>query len=229
MRFAMHRFMSAVVVAATVEFHSPCRAAQPERVVSDNVVISRQEPTAEIKVPASFRYVGADRFVLTDSSLGDFDDCELHAFVEADEAHTIRALYWVQFEAYLPNHSELHHTYDSPRHATMAGLDFYVDTWVSASTAPPEQGSDDAHFYSLLASHGYRREDLMSVRLVHLDATRRKELMIIYSETLAPTGYTASELKAGGKEHEKWAALEAGLIRRAEQSLTITQDAGHGP
>ena len=85
----------------------------------------------------------------------------------------------------------------------------------------PEPGSDEAHFYSLLASQGYRREDLMSVRLVHLDRTRRKELMIIYSENLVPTGYNASQLKEGGNEHGKWATIEDGLIRRAEQGITI--------
>ena len=66
------------------------------------MVISRQDPVAEIKLPDAFRYVGADRFLLTDPSLGDLDDCELHAFVELDDARNIRALYWVQFEAYLP-------------------------------------------------------------------------------------------------------------------------------
>src|SRR5262249_46625162 len=139
--------------AVTIGVPSSGRAVQPERVVRDNMVISRQDPAAQIGLPAAFRYLGADRFLLTDPSLGAFDDCELHAFVELVGARTIRALYWVQFEAYLPNHPHLQHTYDSPRHATMGGLDFYVDTWVSAGTAIPEPGSDDAHFYSLLASH----------------------------------------------------------------------------
>jgi hypothetical protein len=64
---------------------------------------------------------------------------------------------------------------------------------------------------------------------VHLDATRRKELMIIYSENLAQTGYTALQLKDGGKDHEKWAAIEDGLIRRGEQGITIMRDTDRGP
>ena len=217
--------------AAAIGFHSPCGAAQPERVVRDHSVISRHDPAAEIKLPDTFRYVGADRFLLTDPSLGDFDDCELHAFVELDNARTIHAFYWVQFEAYLPDHPHLQHTYNSPRHTTIGGLDFYVDTWVSVGTTTPEQGSDEAHFYSLLASHGYRRDDLMSVRLVHLDPTRRKELMIIYSENLAPTGYTALQLKDGGNNHDhgKWAAIEDRLIRRAEQGIILMRDTERGP
>jgi hypothetical protein len=69
----------------------------------------------------------------------------------------------------------------------------------------------------------------MSVRLVHLDPTRRKELMIIYSEYLAPTGYTALQLKYGGNDHEKWAAIEDGLIRRAQQGITFTRDTDRSP
>jgi len=95
---------------------------------------------------------------------------------------------------------------------------------LSHSAKSPKQGSDGAHFYSLLASRGYQREDHMAVRLVHLiDAAKRKELMIIYAESLAPTGLTAAQLEEGGAEHAKWAAMADGLIRRAQQSITITQ------
>jgi hypothetical protein len=62
----------------------------------------------------------------------------------------------------------------------------------------------------------------MWVRLVHLlDAAKRKELMIIYAEALAPTGYTAANLKEGGAEYTKWNGIADGLIRRAERSITI--------
>src|SRR5215469_8867375 len=102
MRHAVRRFLSAIAVAAAIGL---CGAAQPERVVRDHTVVSLREPAAEIILPGAFRYIGADRFVLTDPSLGDFDDCELHVFVASDDAsdaRAIRALYWIQFEAYLP-------------------------------------------------------------------------------------------------------------------------------
>jgi len=218
-----HPLWAAVAAAAIGGFCFPCHAAQPDRSVSDNTVVSRRDPAVQIKLPSSARYVGADRFLLSDRELGDFDDCELHVFVNADDARNVRKLYWVQFEAYLPRQPSLQHTYDSPRHLTIGGVDFYVDTWVSSGSAPAEPGSDAAHLASLLVSRGYRRGDSMSVRLVHLtDATRRKELMIIYAESLAPTGYTAAKLKDGGTDHARWAAIEGGLIRRAEQSITIT-------
>jgi hypothetical protein len=209
-------------VAAAIGSFLTCDAAQPQRVVSDSTVISRRDPAVEIKLRRSVRYVGTDRFLLTDPKLGYFDACELYAFVDSNDGRQVGAFYWIQFEAYLPSRPDLHHTYDSPRHVTIGGLDFYVDTGVSSAAKVPAPGSDGAHFYSLLTSHGYRRDDLMSVRLVHLlDATKRKELMIIYAESLAPTGYTAAQLEQGGAEHAKWDAIADVLIRRAERSITI--------
>lgn len=214
--------LRAAVLSAGLGSLSTLRAAQPARAVSHTTVISRRDPAVEITLPGSARYVGSDRFVLTDRNLGKFDECELYTFVRADASRRVRELYWVQFEAYLPSHPQLHHAYDSPRHASIGGLDFYVDMWVAASTRPTEPGSDEAHLHALLAAHGYRRGDFMYVRLVHLtDATRRKELMIIYAQTLAPTGYTAAQLAPGGSEHRRWASIASGLLRRAEHGITV--------
>lgn len=220
----------AMSAAALSGFPLPGAAAPAERIVFDHTLVSEHDPAVQIKLPGFAHYVGADRFVLTDPKLGDFDDCELHAFVDSEGGRRIRKLYWVQFEAYLPSQPSLHHTYKSPRHLTIGGLDFYLDTWVSSGSTLPEARSDDAHLQSLLAAHGYQRTDSMSVRLVHLtDATKRKELMVIYAESLAPTGYTAAQLRAGGTDRARWAAIEDGLIRRAQQSISITPAAGSRP
>jgi hypothetical protein len=57
---------------------------------------------------------------------------------------------------------------------------------------------------------------------VHLlDESKRKELMIIYGEDLAPTGYTAADLQPGGKAYDRWPAIEKGLIERAQQKIAI--------
>ena len=52
---------------------------------------------------------------------------------------------------------------------------------------------------------GYRMpEAMIYVRLVHLlDKGKRKELMAIYGEDLAPTGFTAAELSEGGKARDR--------------------------
>lgn len=222
LRTASRSLICAVLLPAAIGYLPVSRAAQPPRRVIHDTVISRRDPAVEITLPGFVHYVGTDRFVLTDPALGRFDDCELYGFVHADSSRRVRDFYWVQFESYLPSHPKLHHTYDSPRHASLGGLDFYVDAWVTPSTKPPEAGSDEAHFYSLLASHGYRRGDFMYVRLVHLtDPTKRKELMIIHAESLARTGYAAAQLEEGGSEHGRWASIANALIRRAERSITV--------
>jgi hypothetical protein len=52
--------------------------------------------------------------------------------------------------------------------------------------------------------------------MVHLPTPdRRKELMIIYAEDLAPTGFAAADLAAGGKSAGEMPRLERELLQRA--------------
>jgi len=209
-------------ILTVVLFGAGCLSAQaaaPERKVeNNNVLISEHDPKVRIELPESVRYVGADRWELYGIA-----DCELHAFVETDAQQNVQRLYWVQFEGYLPRKPNLRHRYDSPRHATIGGLDFYVDTWTSTNKKKAATGSDAQHIKALIRAHGYKMPaGMMYVRLVHLlDKPKRKELMIIYGEDLAPTGFTAAELKKGGKAYDQWSAIENGLVERAEKKITI--------
>jgi hypothetical protein len=135
----------------------------------------------------------------------------------------VRRLYWIQFESYLPTRPELHHTYDSPRHTQINGLDFYVDTWAEPTSGHTKPDSDTEHIHNILQTHGYKLPSgMISVRLVHLlDNQKRKELMFIYSEDVASTGLTISELRSGGSAHDQWPKIEAGLIARAKESIAI--------
>lgn len=205
----------------TAVFLATCLAAEaagPERKVAGNVITSGREPKVRIELPKTAQYVGADRFVLYEIA-----DCELHVFVEADAEKHVRRLYWMQFEGYLPSKPELKHVYDSPRHATIGGLDFYVDTSISTRDAQSRKGSDSEHVRALLRAGGFVRPAAMaSVRLVHLlDETKRQELMIIYAEDLAPSGLTAAELQEGGKAHGQWAKIEQDVIMRATSTIKI--------
>ncbi|HEU0367834.1 MAG TPA: hypothetical protein VFR42_01405 [Candidatus Acidoferrum sp.] len=190
----------------------------PERKVAGSAVSSTHDPHVQIHLPESAQYVGADRWILYGIA-----DCELHAFVEADAQHNVQRLYWVQFEGYVPSKPELTHTYDSARRTAIGGLDFYVDTWPRADGEPTKPGSDREHIETLIRSKGYKMPaGMMYVRLVHLlDAKKRKELMIIYGEDLAPTGFSAADLVQGGKSHHRWPELENGLIERAKVRIAL--------
>ncbi len=196
----------------------------PERKVDGNVITSTHDPEVRIELPQSVVYVGADRWVLYGIA-----DCELHAFVEADARKNVQRLYWVQFEGYVPSKPKLHHTYDSPRHAQIGGMDFYVDTWVRPNNAKTDAGSDREHIESLIRAKGYKMPaGMMYVRLAHLlDNEKRKELMIIYGEDLAPTGFSASELGEHGKEHDQWPGIEQALIERATGNIVIEETTKH--
>jgi hypothetical protein len=190
----------------------------PERTVEGNVITSERDPKVQIQLPKSVRYVGADRWVLYGIA-----DCELHAFIEADEQKNIQQLYWVQFEGYVPTKPELKHTYDSPRHTNISGMDFYVDTWIRTSDEEMQPGSDREHIEAIIRAKWHKMPAaMMYVRLVHLlDEQKRKELMIIYGEDLAPTGLAAADLSESGKAHDRWPAIEKGLLQRAEEKIAI--------
>ena len=209
-------------------------AQAPERKVENNMIISERDPKVQIELPRSVQYVGAHRWVLYDIA-----DCELHAFVEADEHQNVQRLYWIQFESYLPSKPDLHHTYDSPRHATIGSLDFYVDTWVKLTNERITPGSDEEHIQSLIRRKGFKLPaGMMYVRLVHLlDEQKRKELMFIYAEDVAPTGFAAAEIQASQsairnrksafplRAYDQWPAIEKDLVERAEKKITIEETA----
>ena len=197
------------------------QTAAPERKVERNAIVSAHDPNVRVQFPPSAQYVGADRW-----NLYDIADCELHAFVDADAKRNVQRLYWVQFEGYLPTKPDLAHQYDSPRHTTIGGLDFYVDTWVRPKDAEPQKGSDRQHIEEVIRSKGFNMPaGMMYVRLVHLlDEQKRKELMIIYGEDLAPTGFSAADLTQGGKEFDQWPAVEKDLLERVRKRISIQQN-----
>ena len=205
-----------IILAALVSCLTT-NAQTPERkVVNNNIIISDHDPKIRIELPKSVWYVGVDRFVLQDIA-----DCELYAFVEVDDQKNVQRLYWIQFESYLPSKPDLHHHYDSPRHMTLGGFRFYLDTWVKGTNENIKAGSDEDHIVALILSRGYKMPaGMMSVRLVHLlDEQKRKELMIIYSENL--TGFAPADLKKGGKAENLWLTLEDDLLLRARQEIKI--------
>jgi len=86
-----------------------------------------------------------------------------------------------------------------------------------------KKGSDRAHGEALIRAKSYAMPaGRMVVRLVRLlDQEKRKELMSIYGEDLAPTGYTAADLSEGGKSFNQWPSIEKGVLERAKQKVAL--------
>jgi hypothetical protein len=65
---------------------------------------------------------------------------------------------------------------------------------------------------------------MIYVRLVHLlDEQKRKELMIIYGEDVARSGFSTAELQPGVRAYDRWPTIKHDLVGRAEKSLAIAQ------
>jgi hypothetical protein len=187
----------------------------PERNVQSNSVFSARDPSIRIDVPANARYVGADRW-----NLFGVADCEVHVFVQADEKKNVQSLYWIQFEGYLPEKNQ-RYEYKNDRKMDIDGLEFHLKARFGPTSEKPKPGSDLEHVAKLIADGGYKLPpEMMNVRLVYLlEPSHRKELMVIYAEDMATTGYSTANLMADGKIRPEWARLEKALIERANKQI----------
>jgi len=132
----------------------------------------------------------------------DLADCELPLlWKQRPEEGT--ALYWLQFEAYLPSRPELHQSYlFCLKRKLLSGLALRRAVRGSErGNEAPKPGSDLEHVQTLLRAKGYQLPEAMrNVRFVHLfDEQKWKELMIIYAADLASTGFTVEDLVPTGK------------------------------
>jgi hypothetical protein len=75
---------------------------------------------------------------------------------------------------------------------------------------------------ALIQKAGYTiGAESMNLRLVHLmDEARRKELMFIYAEDLAASGFTTEQLKTPEGE-ANWLEIKKGLIERALERIKL--------
>ncbi len=188
----------------------------PERKVESNTVVSTRDPNIRISIPASARYVGADRWVLYGVA-----DCEVHVFVNADEKKIIQSFYWVQFEGYLPEKPNQRYDYAKDSKRVIDGLEFHLKARFGPTSEKPEPGSDLEHVLKLVSAGGYKLPpDTMNVRLVYLpDASHRKELMVIYGEDMASTGFSSTNLMVSEKIRPEWAGIADALIERAKKQI----------
>jgi hypothetical protein len=166
----------------------------------------------------AYRYVGGQRFVLNSNA-----DVEQHFFVDADANGRIRRLYWIQFEQFLPT-VRGSFDYAPSKTVSLGGLEFIADAYVRIIQDEANPTSDGARARAFLATRGIRfsRPEIISQRLVHIpDAERRQELMIIYSEELAPLGIDVRDLPPDGTLSGPWTAVADTLLRRATDGMKL--------
>ena len=189
-----------------------------QRTGQDTILRSDQLPAIEIQIDRAFKYVGSTSFILYDVA-----HAEQHHFVVPDTERRVLRRLWFQFEWYLESNN---HTYN---YSGMDSLDLEDFTFLH-NTYPmnieevyeARPTSDSAHAVDFLKEKGYHLTgDIMSHRMVWLDADLRNELMIIYSEILDPTGYRLSDLTEEGPAATEWPALSQALQERSLSSFKI--------
>jgi hypothetical protein len=188
------------------------------RNVQNNLLVSERLPGVRIRVDPQFTYVGNTSFILYEIA-----HVEQHHFVVADAGKRLERLLWFQFEGYLDNNKRKYR-YPPMETMTLNGLTFLHDGDVLNIDEDYKERptSDSAHVVEFLKGQGYTLEgETIFKRMVWLDADLRNELMIIYSEDLAPTGYRLTELTAGGPHADKLSSISENIQRRALASFSV--------
>ena len=205
---------------ATARPPTPDEKAQRE--VRGRVLRSRADPATCLEFSERYSYAGGQRFVLYDVA-----DAEQHFFVDAASDGVLRSFYWVQFEQYLPGKGD-RYSYAPLRLLRIGSLDFITDTKVFADYGKTVMnpgslnGSDQSRAGALLRARGYRPPAAaVRARMFHLpDRSRRKELMIIYVESLAPSD-APRELPVESPADEKFPELARRATENAAKGLKI--------
>jgi len=190
------------------------------RTVSGNDLISDYDPAVILRFDPAYRHIGGQKFILYGVA-----DTEQHFFVETTADNTLKSVYWVQYEAYLPDKPYTYDYDDSPLRVTLGDFEFYTDTDVVGFDPDRKRrrGTDGAMARQLLASNGYVfPNDFAYARLVYLtDESRQKELMIIFIDDLALHGSTAAELRDGGNNASRRPDVEQSHLDRIRETLTV--------
>ena len=190
------------------------------RQATDEGLVSTADPAAVIRLDQAYQHAGGHKFVLYGTA-----DTEQHVYVESTPDGKLKSLYWIQFEAYLPDNSYTYDYEDSPGRMQFGSLDFYLDSdIVVADPSRRRAGSDAAMIRRLLSAAGYEYPLLFAyARMVHLtDDTRRKELMVVMLEDLSREGLTAAELEDTEANAARRAELESRHLEKIRRTLHIT-------
>lgn len=192
-----------------------------KRTVDGNTLISYAHPAARITFPPEYEYLGAHRFTLYGTV-----EAEQYMFAASHPDGSTRSLINVQFEAILP---EVEGTYDysaAPRRIRIGPLEFDVDAdparrhWLVPNGLP---GTDGERHSSFADKRGFPTpKDYIWSRFAYVpQEAPRHEMLILQSEDLTSMGLTASSLRPGGVNAERWESLLDAHLEMLKQSITV--------
>lgn len=189
---------------------------------ADNTLVSPVGPAIEMRFQDEFTHIGGQKFILYGTA-----ETEQHFFVEEHQDGSLKSLFWIQFESFLPDNQFTYNYADQPIRTEIDGFRFFTDT-AAGKTAPIAfewPGTDGKLARGFLRDNGYSWPDNYAyARLVHLpDEARRQELLIIFIDDLAPSGLTADDLREGGDHADRWAEIEAAHLERAGVVLELSR------
>lgn len=204
--------------------------------ISGQTLHSNKFPKGSITFDSSTVHIGSESFILYKVAT-----CEIHLFGELDGKGGFKRLYWIQYEGYLPKNllpfplklkpggPKYNYTQD-PYQSIIGGKDFYIKTGTFPIEFTKEEllaerknkDSDFLHVGRLLDHGGIDiNGEVLSVRMVHLDSLNKKELMIIYYESLEDDSSILKELENKGKESPSWPQISKELQERAIGGISI--------
>ncbi len=218
-----------VAIVIVAYFVDPARrTTEPEfsglsRTVSGNTLISENDPPVRMTFDEEFKHIGGQKFVLYGTA-----EVEQHFFVEEHPDGTLKRFIWIQFEGFLPDNDYTYDYSDSPLRLQIGAFDFYTDTAAGETNRLMPLGwpGTDGYLARKFASDkGYAMpDDFAYARLVHIpDDASRKELLIIFMEDLAPTGWTGEALREGGEHEGRWPEVEDAHLDRIKRVMTLSR------
>lgn len=230
-RIILVGFILAVLGAAGFSFHSyqnyrgrlttPSVYTDLARSVEGNTLLSLEAPPIDLTFDPDFDYVGGHKFVLYGVA-----DVEQHMFVTTHPDGSTKTLVCVQYETLLP---EIPGSYDysgAEYAVELGGLSFMADARpvlrhpISPNGWP---GTDGYRFRNFMSERGYKLpKDRVWSRLAYVPVSNsRQELLIVYVEDLAPTGFTSNQLQPGGEYADQWPELVRRHFATIEQNILV--------
>ena len=177
------------------------------RTVTDHRLVSGADPRATFVIDTAYRFVGGQTIDILKVA-----GAEQFFFVRSGPDRTVRSFYWLQFEHYYPANT---YTYDysgiDQQALSLGPLAFVGDirTLPNYFTMDKRPGSDSEAAATFLRDRGLSLSGtFVTLRLFHLpDASKRRELMIIYGERV--TDERSSDNVKGA------------LVQHAEAGITV--------